>query len=608
MHATSPMPLALGTADRRAAVGGGRWWWVIAGAAVAALVTVSIVVAQTAWAPRTPWDENGVFQLARVFAGEEDVPLMLTGGYYPGASVLIAPVYWFTEDARTAYTWANFLTNVVGVATVAPLAGIVRRVGLSLPQAIAVAALSLLLPGYVGLSDYVLAEQLLTFFLVLTAYAAVRFWSAPGSGAAALLVASSLAAVFTHPRALVLIVVLAVWLLGVLLDRDRRRWAAITLVALGSAAYATKALADHLASLVLVNSFSQGGSLFEALRNPDVVLLLKTTFLQSWAQLVGTLGTLMFGGVVLVVWAWRELTKGRHFGPGVFLLGLTLGGSALSWVNWATPEGHFYGDEPRFDSWVYTRYIAPFVLVAIAIGLSALVLRMSLAMAATSIGLTALVSLVVVYVFADHVPLWGSTYGPANIAALRAWEPTWPTVPFELPLTPTLTNENRFWLVASLAVLGSQVAMLLLSRVPMLLPVLLIPALFWYSDSSDENLPRETPAHLETGLGAVEDVAGSEVDLSFDIDCNPGRTTTISPRATALNWIGFWFSPRDVEVFHAGSQTPESDVIVACNGWADATAVGALPVENASDYGYSLYVARGELQDELRDEGLLVTK
>ncbi|WP_159797893.1 hypothetical protein [Puerhibacterium puerhi] len=564
------------------------------------------MIAQSAWAPRTPWDENGVFQLARVFAGEDDVPVMLTQGYYPGASALIAPVYWFTDDPRVAYTWANFLTNVVAVATLLPLTGIVRRVGLSLPQAITVSALSLMLPAYAGLNDYVLAEQLLTLLIVLTAYAVMRFWSAPGLANGALLLVSALAALITHPRALVLIGVLAIWLIGLLYDKARRRSAAVVLVALVPIAYGAKELADHLASLVLFSSFSQGGALFETLTDPDVVMLLKTTFLQSWAQLVGTLGILAFGAVVLLVWAWNELVRGRRFGPGVFLLGLAFGGSVLSWIAWANPSSHDYSGEPRFDSWVYTRYIAPFVLVAIALGLSALLLRLSWAMAATSVAATVVLSLVVVYVFADTVPLWGSTYGPANIVALRAWESMWPTTPFEIPLTPTLTDANRFWVLASLAVVGSQIAMALVSRVPILLSAALVPALFLYANASDENLPREAPVHMERGLDAIEDAEGGELAaVSFDMDCDPGRITIIGPRATTLNWIGFWFSPRDVDVFHADAERPESDVVVACEGWADADALGAEPVKGTGDYGYQLYVVRGELQDQLRADGLV---
>ncbi|MFW7415418.1 hypothetical protein [Demequina sp. SO4-18] len=606
IDAPSPMPSSLSRAEdgeRRHERASG-WWWVIAGLAVATLITVMVMVAQTAWAPRTPWDENGVFQLARVISGEDDVPLMATRGYYPGTSVLVAPVYWFTSDAQTAYGWANLLTNILALSTIAPLAGIARRVGLATPQAIAVSAIALCLPAYAGLADYVLSEQVLTYFIVLAAYGAFRFWAAPSVGSGALLIGATLAALFTHPRAIVLVGVAAIWLGGLVLDRSRRRAAALTLVALLPLAYVTKLLADHLASLVLVDAFAQGNSLFNALADPNLLLILKTTFLQSWAQTLGTLGLLAFGAVVLVVWGWNEIARERRFGPGVFLFGLTLGGSALSWVNWAAEESHFTSGQPRFDSWVYTRYIAPFVIIAVVIAMAALLRRMSWPLVAAAIGATVAVSAVVVLFIADTIPLWGSSYGPGNIAAIRAWEEMWPTEPFATPLSPTLTNDNRFWLIASVAMVLIQLSMVLLSRFPRILAVALIAGTAFYAIEADEDLAREAPLNLERALDDIESASGDDVDvISFEMTCDVGRS-----RDTALNWTGYWFAPTDVDLFYAADgEQPESPVIFACEWWEGADAFGAVPLDSAPSYGYTVFIGPGDLQDELRGEGLLRT-
>ncbi|MFW2512557.1 hypothetical protein ACNI3K_02145 [Demequina sp. SO4-13] len=604
--APSPMPVSPATPEgdtpRPARANG--WWWVIAGLAVATLITVMVVVAQTAWAPRTPWDENGIFQLARVISGEDDVPLMATRGYYPGTSVLVAPVYWFTSDAQTAYGWANLLTNILALTTIAPLAAIARRVGLATPQAIAVSAIALCLPAYAGLADYVLSEQVLTFFIVLAAYGAFRFWAAPSVASGALLVGATLAALFTHPRGIVLVAVVAIWLCGLLFDRSRRRGAGVTVIALLPLAYATKVAADHLASLVLVDEFGQGNSLFNALAEPNLLLLLKTTFLQSWAQTLGTLGLLAFGAVVLVVWGWNEVVRERRFGPGVFLFGLTLGGSALSWVNWAAEESHFTSGQPRFDSWVYTRYIAPFVIVAVVIGMAALLRRMSWPLVAAAIGGTAAVSAVVVFAIADTIPLWGSSYGPGNIAAIRAWEEMWPTEPFATPLVPSFTNEARFWLIASVAMVLIQLSMVLLARFPRILAVALIAGTAFYAIEADEDLAREAPHNLERGLDDIEGASGENVDvISFEMTCDVGRS-----RDTALNWTGYWFAPTDVDLFYAADgEQPESPVIFACEWWEGADDFGAVPLDSDPSYGYTVFVGPGDLQDTLRDEGLLRT-
>lgn len=606
MTSTAPadaddMPRSFGETAPPTRLADSRVWWVLAGVAVAVLVAVMIVVAQSASAPRTPWDENGVLILARVLAGEDDVPLMLTRGYYPAASFLVAPVYWFTQDPMTVYGWANFLTNVAGIATLLPLVGIARRVGLNLPQAITASALALSLPGYTGLADYVLAEQLLGFFIVLSIYTMMRYWAAPTVWRSAAFVGSLLGALFTHPRALVGVVVATVWLAGLLLAPARRKSAAVTLAILLPAAYVTRETAEYLAALVLVDDFSQGNALGRSLSDPDVLLMIKIAFSHTWAQLVGTLGILAFGAIVVLTWAYKEIVRSRMFGPGVFILGLTLAGSLLSFINWSSLSVHHYNDEPRLDSWLYTRYISPYVLVAILIAIAALLRRLSLPMMTAAIVASGVVIAGMLLFFADTIPAWGSTYGPGNIAALRGWERFWPTEPHAIPLRPTLTSANNFWVIASLTVLAAQVITAAASRYPRFLASGLIATFGTYAYVSNPQLAREAPFNIESGVDRIEAVTGSEISLDIDIECGTNSTG----RATTVNWLGYWLAPRDVDPVRPSEADFDADVIVACPTWERAGELGALVVPDSNNYGYEIWVPAGELQDRLVDAGLL---
>ncbi|MDN4490828.1 hypothetical protein QQX13_08280 [Demequina sp. SYSU T00068] len=598
--ATSVMPTTLGSSPLPSRLRDSRWWWVLAAASVAMLLLAMYVVSRSAIAPRTPWDENGVLELARVFAGQDDVPLMITRGYYPLASIVIAPIWWFTSDAATVYAWANLVSNVVGFATILPLIGLARRMGLSTPQAILASAVTLTLPAYTGLADYVLAEQFVGFLLVLAAYLAYRYWERPTFGRAGLLALALLAGVFTHPRMIVGIGVAAIWLAGLLVSRTHRLTAGVTLAVLVPASLLVNRAAKALAELVLWGDFSQGGALQRSLSDLDPVLIMKIAFSQTWAQLVGTLGLVAFGAVVVAVWAGREVLTERRFGPGVFILGLSLAGCLVSILNWSNLGAHFYNAEPRLDSWLYTRYIAPFVLVVILAGIAALLRRMSLAMIGIAVGSTVVVVAGMLTVFADSIPTWGSTYGPGNVAALRAWEGMWPTEPHAIPLTPTLTGPNRFWVIASLVVLAAQAVTVVLSRWPRVLAGALVVGAAWYAHLSDPSLARELPDRIESGIDRVETVSDGLVAIDVDIDCG----ASIAGRDTTANWVGYWLSPRQVDLV-GDEEAFAADVVIACDDWDLAADLGALNVPDSSNYGYSVWVPAGGLQDNLVDAGVL---
>ncbi|WP_341856572.1 hypothetical protein [Brachybacterium sp. GPGPB12] len=192
---------------------GDALWWLIAVAAVLACTWLYWDIAQTALAPRTPWDEGHPMQTARWIAGERGLTPVSGSGYYPGWAVMIAPVWWFTDDAYAVYTAAVWIGNLLALATIAPLAAIARRFGVSWPQGIAISAVVMMFPGRSLLADYALSERPLMLFYALTALAVHRLWEKPSWGRAAAPLAAATGAFFIHSRALAPLGTVAIWFL-----------------------------------------------------------------------------------------------------------------------------------------------------------------------------------------------------------------------------------------------------------------------------------------------------------------------------------------------------------------------------------------------------------
>lgn len=578
------------------------WWWVAAVVAVIACCWLYWDIAQSASAPRTPWDENHLLQMARVIAGEQDVTPMSGSGYYPGWAVLIAPIWWLTDDAATVYSIAVWVSNVLAFATIAPLALIARHYGLNAPQAITVAAVVMLFPGRAVLADYALSEQPLMLLYALTVLAMHKLWQRPTWWGVLLLVLATGATYFTHSRALALVATVAVWL--ILLCFRSWRLGVLGLVTLGLSALGIKRLAEAISNQVLVSGFGKVDVLQSGLEESTPGLFARVLLNQSWAQAVGTLGLVFIGTVVVIVWAAREWKVLRP-GPGTFYFGLGLSALLMSGVWWTRADVLWSDLEiPRLDAWLYSRYIDNISVFISLIALAVLIRGISRNMLLTAGALFTAVALPVVLWVARDVPLWGSTDGPANASAILAWAEAFPEVDFGLPQTPTLTNENSFWIWASLTVVGCLLVCLLLRRQPFILVVLFGVAGTITSLNADPDQPRYAPYNLEETVELIEDVTGQEdVDIDFDYGCSgPGLT-----RYEALNWSGYWLSPRSVDfVDRPDGEDFDSEVVISCSDWPEAEEFGAERVEGETSYTYGVWVLPGEIQDELARSGDLV--
>lgn len=581
------------------------WWWIAAAVTVLACAFIHWHVARDATAPRTPWDENHVLQMARFLSGDPNVAPLSGAGYYPGWSFIMAPIWWVTHDAPTVYFLAIVLGNVIAVATIVPLALTARHLGLTLPQGIVAGALVMCLPGRSVNADYVLAEKPMMFFLAWAVLAAIAVWRRPSWWRMTLFVLAVTATYFVHARALTVVVTAAVWLVCYL--RRRIPLAVLGLVLLGGGVVAVRQISAWVHAHVLLGSFSQGDLLFSSLTNATPANLVRVTLNQTWAQLAGTAGLFGIGIAVILIWTWREVRR-LHVGVGGMLLGLTLVTVFVSVISWADSPHLAPMQGVRLDASVYTRYIDPVAAILALVAIAALIRGLTRPVIAATLAVAAAVTALVVYWVAPTVPTWGNLNGPANAAAILPWDRLLPTgEPFDLPLIPTFTNENRFWMWASLFLLLALASYLLLRSTPRVLVVLLLITVGILSREANPMQLRDYPNDITAAVEDIEqrDASDEPVTVDMDIECRDGSVGIHQ----VINWVPFWLSPREVELVDltAGEQF-DSELVVSCDDWPRAEEFGALAYDQgATDYGYRLWVLPGELQDELDAQGVLVT-
>jgi hypothetical protein len=565
-----------------------RWWWTIAAVAVAACIGLHWQVARSATAPRTPWDENHLLVTARYLAGDHGVAPLSGSGYFPGWAVLLTPIWWFTDDAETVYHAAVTLGNVLAVATIIPLALIARRLGVSTPQAVTVAAIAMCFPGRTVLADYALSEQAIMFFLAWTVLAMHALWSRPTWWRALLFVLAVCSTYFMHSRELTVVLTAGVWL--VLLALRRWQTALVGLVALVPGYILVKRLAEQIANAVLLTGFGKEE------------LLSRIGLDQAWVQGVGTAGIAAIGALVVIVWTVHELRVLRP-GPGTFYFGLAASAFAVSVVWWTRPEMLWAADDPRLDVWVYSRYIDQIAVLLCLVALVALLRTISGPVLLASAGMFGTLALPVVFWVAKDVPLYGSLYGPGNASAILPWTWMFPEEPYERPLQPTFTTPNSFWIWASLLVIGVLLIIWALRRRPGVIIGCVLVGSIALSLAADPTQKRDAPVDIEATVTQIEDSTGQQ-DLELDLNYSCHEVGL--ERDVALNWVPYWLSPRQVDYADPDAGVPfDTDLVVSCANWPDAATYGAKRVKGDTDYSYGVWVLPGELQDELAAKGML---
>lgn len=586
MTVTAPTPTtADGTARRRFAAGTpGTWAWRVAGVlAFAAVVVLHLRAALPDHGPVWTDDEIGILANARLISGLPTTYLLAHLSYYPGWSVVLAPLWWVFSDPGDVYRAGVLIGALCAIGLVFPLAAVVRRVGIGAWPAFVVACTIAVAPSRTGFSSYVLTENPLALMVALTALTAVRYAERRTPGRAVLLGVAAAYTFVVHGRMVALLGMTVVWLL---VDLARRRWAA----AAGLGAALVVAVSGFLLHLwVSAELYGAAGAREEnalgALFGLDPHAAAQAVSGQAWYALAAWISLPVLGVWLVLRLCRREWTL-RDPGLGWWALGIVVGSAIISGGG-ATTAGIARGSV-RLDYHVYGRYLEPVLFVLAALGL-ALVLRGFRRRAGwTTVVVAAVVAAVFVLWAMPQIPR-GGWWGMINIVGLLGR--SWPMQ--DDPGTPPWTVFTVTFLVAALVCL--------LVRGRRVLAVVALALVFGYFSLSTVLAQERLMRSENLALGAAPDL----LEVIHDLDTD----APISYDTVGADWVGqnlfqWWLTGEQVHVFDSSVEEPPTDLVIARRSWPVGEAAGARLV-SGSRRDESLWVMPGPLADQFAADGRL---
>ncbi|GAA1976395.1 hypothetical protein GCM10009798_41990 [Nocardioides panacihumi] len=582
--------------------GSSRVWLVAAWVAAFVAAAAHVWVARSALSkgfPTFSYDEVDTLMAGRAALGVPS-PQISGAGYFPLSSILTAPVWWLTSDPFTFYRVTTVVGVVIALATIWPLARIATRFGLTTPQAVTVAAVVMALPARSVQADYALSEKPLFLLLTLSVLAAIRLGERPTALRGVLFGVLVALTYFTHARMLVFVPAAAVWLLVFAV----RRWQAALagLVTLLPLSWAAGQLARHIDTLVDPAGFQQGDKILTNLSVGNADMLLRAGLGQAWEQLVSGFGLALVGLVVAFVLARREL-RDRSAGPACLVLLTTFalyGGSSLAWG----AEDQLYATTwRRLDAWIYGRYADPAVELLVLIALCAIVRGVSRSTVVAAWCLALAIAVPTVLWLAPQAPT-GAFITPAHIPGAMAWWwalPTHTTVP---GVVPTLTNANRFWLIASLTAVLPLVV-LAATRVRARLAGLLTIGVVLTLAGAGSVFADQASGHYQETHQVISPLAR---ELRTILAEHPGTTVGYDAACPKPVWQAGGRRNRfmwQLLPTIVSNRTTGVDIAIVCREAADRMAPGAISLDQSAFGRIYAWVLPGPLQDELLADGTL---
>lgn len=579
-----------------------RAWRAAAWAAVLVATAAHVWVAASAFVtgyPTFSYDEIDTLMVGRAALGVHS-PQISGAGYFPLSSILVSPVWWLTSNPFVFYRVAIAVGVVVALATIWPLARIATRFGLTTPQAVTVAAVVMALPARSVQAEYLLSEKPLFLLLTLSVLAAVRLGERPTLPRAVAFGVLVALTYFTHARMMVLVIAATIWLL---LFAQRRWQAALAgLVTLLPLTWALGRLAHHLNSLVDPSGFTQSPHLLDNLRLDNVDMLLRSGLGQAWEQLVSGFGLTMVGLVAALVLAAREL-RGRSPGPVLLVLLTALGLYAGSAIGWGTSTQLYATTWLRLDAWIYGRYVDPAADLLVLVALCVIVRgvgRRTLALA----WCVALAIAVPVLVWVAPEAPTGAFITPAHIPGAMAWWWALPKHDAVPGVLPSLTNDNRFWLIATLTALLPLAALALARRRPGRSATLVLGLVLALAGIGSFFGDRASGQYQETH----QVISPLARELRTILAEHPGTTVGYQESCPTPVWQAggrrnrFMWQLLPTVV---SDSTNGVDIAIACGSAGDSLPPGGLPLEKTAFSVIYGWVMPGPLQDVLLNEGLL---
>lgn len=591
-----------------------RFWRIAAVVSVVVALAINVYIA---WGSNLSfmYDEIGTVIHGRTVLGL-DSPQLNTPGYYPGWGVLLAPLWLVTSNVFTFYQLAIVVGLVISMLTIWPLARVaVRLSGVTPAQGVVAGAIVIALPPRAVQADYILSERLVTLLVVLATLAAFRLWDKPTYRGVLLLSLLTGLALFSHARMQVFVAAVALWLIFFLV----RKWqiALVGLVATGVLAVVANKAALWFHAQLVPWKFIQAQGFFEKVTQANPRFWVDTFAGEAWTQMIGSFGVVVVGLVVVTALFWKEL-RSRQVGPAGFVLIAAGSMYVLSCLNWGNEYSLFTMEWRRFDYWIYGRYIDPVFAVLVLAGVCAAIQAVrSRGVLVWTWVIVAGISLVTILVVAPDAPTWAYTT-PAHIPGAIPWWWALPDGQFPQPgPIPSFTNDNRFWLIATLC-----------SLVPLAIWTLLA-ALSRFSPRLSSQRADRVRSVVVTALILVVGTAGSAVadvasddfhdrfdhatpvidDLrsilaehpdavvAYDDNCPRRRSAMNSER----NWLMWWMLPTIVEREWEWGD----DIVFSCPEGEPAYVTGAVMLRERPFPYATVWILPGDLLDSLRESGEL---
>ena len=259
-------------------------------------------------------DEPAYLAMARWLSGGLRWNMFDHSTWRPGVSVLMAPLFWFTDDTGTIVHGGLLIGAALGGIAAAQLARLAARLTTLTPTgcvlaagAIAVAAPSL------SATAYVWAEAVVTVTFLASLALLLKFYDRPRFGLGVATIGMAALGFTSHSRLLPLLAAVAA--LALVKCVLARAWTLLAALAGATLVltYASFAFASMVFTAVWDDPASSNTVSTVLKRLPDLEANLRSALGQTWYQLVATFGLTALGTGVLIV---RSLRKRGGSVPG----------------------------------------------------------------------------------------------------------------------------------------------------------------------------------------------------------------------------------------------------------------------------------------------------
>lgn len=544
--------------------------WVPIAFVLVALAT-HVAVAWSAEYPRVSLDELVMVGYSHLAAGAQGDWLLEDMGFMPGLGLLMAPLWWFTDDPVLVYRLGIWLTVALSMLSLWPLSALAMRVGASRNAAVAISAVVIVAPARSLISNYLLSESLLVLTTATVLVLAARLSDRERYADAVLLGLAVGAAVLSHGRGVALALAIGIWTLTMVARRPK-----VYLIA-GATAFVASlsayAIYTSLTARLLVNDTRVSQTLGSA---PDVDPIARVAALigELWYPVLAWPAVVLFGALWVLgrlrADPWRRL----------LVLASLLTISLSLWQ--MNPGPHSL----RPDVWYYGRYNDHLWTILAVIGLTvALRLRWPKASLAV-VGGAALVSALMLVITVPRITTDGF-WTDLHSMGISPW----------LSLDDFVSGRPQPWLLLCAFAVGLTAFVLAFAWFrATVLPVLLA---FWAGLSvAHDAMAIDVRIGGRSGSVDYHGLQSLPEGIQIGVDENLGLTQ---------NFI--YFASGDHPVVRVDMEDVPDDVEVVYSAFinADAPADGARMLTTSAQMTVVAWVYPGELYNELDAEGLLVT-